>query len=63
MAETERPAQMVLRTYLCDECGEEVARANDYVLASNPPQYQYICPNGHLVTLNRSYPYLEVKED
>lgn len=63
MAETERPAQMVRITYLCDECGEEVARADDYVLTSNPPQYRHICPNGHRVLLNRSYPYLAMKED
>lgn len=45
----------------CDECKSKM-KMNEFVLASNPPQYSYTCPNcGKTIHSFTVYPSIEEK--
>ena len=48
---------------LCTQCRTEM-HMGDFIFATNPPQYPYICPQcGNTITTNKSYPYTEIVGD
>lgn len=49
-------AHLIGKRYDCDECGQEMERADDVALMTAPPRYRHRCPNGHEALLVRSYP-------
>lgn len=54
-----------IKVYLiCDNCGTEMERPDDLVLATYPPQYNYACPKcGRTETSTQGYPYIDFVEE
>lgn len=54
-----------VKVYLmCDKCGVEMERPDEFVFTTYPPQYEYVCPKcGKKETSTQGYPYIDFVEE